>query len=354
MNLALDAMGGDYAPRAAVEGAVFFARAAPQHRVILVGDEAQVGPLLGRMRSGPNVELCHAPEVVEMEEGAAQAIRRKRQSSLRVCFDLIREGTAQAMVSAGHSGAVLAGALLVLGRLGPVERPAIAALFPGRSLNSRWLLLDAGANVQCKPRHLAQFAVMGEAFVRSRLGVERPKIALLANGEEDSKGTDLTRETLRLLRHSKMHVVGHLDGKDLFSGRADVVVTDGFTGNIALKTAESTSSAMTSLLREAVLHGGVLARAGAALLKPVLGRLRNAVDYAEIGGAPLLGVNGVGVVAHGRSSPKALMNALFAAADTVERGLREELEFRLNAAKVWLDEAPQPVKHGTNEDVSVG
>jgi glycerol-3-phosphate acyltransferase PlsX len=327
-------MGGDHAPAAAVEGAVLFARELVQHQVVLVGDEARVRPLL-KGAPLPNLELRHASEVVGMED-AATSIRAKRDSSLRVCFELMKAGDVQAVVSAGHSGAVMAGALLVLGRLRGVERPAIAALLPALKGGGRCLLLDAGANVECRPSQLAQFAVMGEAYVRAMLGVGRPRVALLSNGEEPSKGTSLTREAYRLLSKSDLRFVGYVEGKDIFSGDVEVVVTDGFTGNVVLKTSEGTATAVAGLLRSAIEKAGVGEKLGALLLGPTLAGLKKVVDYAEYGGAPLLGVEGVGIVAHGRSSPKAIKNALRAALQTAEARGHPALRESMGRAAAWL------------------
>jgi len=335
VKLALDAMGGDHAPAAVVEGAVLFARECPDHEVILVGDALRAGDELGRHHPPKNVSVHHASEVVEMEEHATASLRRKRDSSLRVCFELVRQGTASAAVSAGNSGAVMALGLLVLGRLRGVERPAIATLFPDIK-RGRCLLLDAGANVECRPSQLAQFAVMGEAYVRKLLGVARPRVGLLANGEEESKGTPLTRGAAALLKRSDLRFIGYVEGGDVFSGEVDVVVTDGFTGNVVLKTAEGAASAVAGMVRSAVEQAGFSEKVGALLLKPTLLGLRKVVDYAEYGGAPLLGVGGVGVVAHGRSNAKAIKNALLAALGTVRAGLSEELAARISAAAAWL------------------
>jgi glycerol-3-phosphate acyltransferase PlsX len=328
-------MGGDHAPESAVEGGLMFARAYPFHVLHMVGDEARVRPLVGSSMPS-NVELRHASEVVGMDEHAGAAMRSKKDSSLRVCFDLVKAGVAQAVVSAGHSGAVMAGALLVLGRVKGVERPAIATLLPALRGGGRCLLLDAGANVVCKPSHLAQFAVLGEAYVRRVLGVSEPKVALLSNGEEDSKGTDLTREALALLRKSPLKFLGYVEGKDLFSGDVDVVVTDGFTGNVVLKTSEGAALGMTALLRKAIDASHLPGRLGALLLKPTFLGLKKAVDYAEYGGAPLLGVDGVGIVAHGRSSPKAIFNALKAAVTVAEAELPKEILASMHQARTWL------------------
>jgi glycerol-3-phosphate acyltransferase PlsX len=333
VRLALDAMGGDYAPAAAVDGALLFAKAYPDHQVILVGDEGRVREALAGAEP-PNISLKHATEVVEMDDHAGASIRKKKDSSLRVCFELIREGHADGMASAGNSGAVMAGALLVLGRLKGVERPAIAALFPSLGAN-RCLLLDAGANVDCKPTQLAQFAVMGEAYVRKILGVTRPRVAVLSNGEEEGKGTALTREACALLRTSDLDFRGYAEGKDIFSGRIDVIITDGFTGNIVLKTSEGAAMGVAGLIRRAIARSGLSERLGALLLKPTLAGLKRVVDYAEVGGAPLLGVDGVGIIAHGRSSPKAVMNALRTALETAQAQLKDEMAARIAAAS-WL------------------
>ncbi len=270
-----------------------------------------------------------------MEEDAALAIRRKKDSSLRVGFELLRAKEADAFVSAGHSGALLAGALLVLGRLEGTERPAIAALLPALK-KARCLLLDAGANVECRPRQLAQWAVMGEAYVRTVMRVAAPRVAVLSNGEEPSKGTALTREAAALLRESDLNFVGYVEGKDIFSGGVDVVVTDGFTGNVVLKTAEGTALGVVGLIKQAIEHSPLPERVGALLMKPTLMGLRKMVDWAEYGGAPLLGVDGVAIVAHGRSDARALTNALGAAATTVELGLLPELQAALLRAASWL------------------
>ncbi|NTX08478.1 phosphate acyltransferase PlsX [Myxococcus sp. CA051A] len=352
MRLVLDAMGGDHAPGAPVEGGVLFARAHPEHEVVLVGDTARVTPHLGRGLPPPNLRVHHASEVVEMDDHASTAFRRKRDSSLRVGFELVRDGHGDALVSAGNSGAVMAGGLMTLGRLPGVERPAIAALFPALKGGGRCLLLDAGANVDCRPSHLAQFAVLGEAYVRLLLGVARPRVAVLSNGEEASKGTLLTREASDLLRQSDLDFGGYVEGKDLFSGDVQVVVTDGFTGNVVLKTSEGVGMGVIGMLRQAIeKRGGLSEKLGALLLQPALKGLRKMVDYAEYGGAPLLGLRGVGIVAHGRSSPRAIHNALGAALATAQGGLQEELTRCIARAAAWLPTHPRG-KRGTEEAVS--
>lgn len=354
MRIALDAMGGDNAPAEIVSGAVRFARAHPAHEVVLVGDAERVRVHLSQHPPVPvNVTVRHASQVVEMDEDAGAAIRRKKDSSLRVGLQLVRDGEASAFVSAGHSGAVMAGALLVLGRLPGVERPAIAALFPSLRTSrraGRCLLLDAGANVECRPGQLGQWAVMGEAYVRTVLGVERPRVAILANGEEASKGTALTRAASELLRGSPLDFIGYAEGKDIFSGKADVVVTDGFTGNIVLKTAEGTALGVVGLIKHAIERSPLPERVGAMLMKPTLLGLRKVVDWAEYGGAPLLGVNGVGIVAHGRSDAHAIFNALRAAQTTVEAHLQAELGQAIDRAAAWLPNRTGKKGKGATEE----
>lgn len=352
MRLVLDAMGGDHAPGAVIEGGVLFAREHPEHEVVLVGDATRVSEPLASAQPPGNVHFHHASEVVEMDEHASAAFRRKKDSSLRVGFELVRDGEASALVSAGNSGAVMAGGLLVLGRLPGVERPAIATLFPALRGGGRCLLLDSGANVDCRPSHLAQFAVMGEAYVRARLGVARPRVAVLSNGEEPSKGTVLTREASELLRHSSLDFVGYVEGKDIFSGEVHVVVTDGFTGNIVLKTSEGAAMGVAGLLRSAIeKRGGLAEKFGAMLLKSTLVGLKKVVDYAEYGGAPLLGLQGVAIVAHGRSSPRAIQNALKAALQTVGSGLQAELTRCIEQSSAWLPPRSRG-KGATGEAVS--
>ena len=341
MRLALDAMGGDHAPKASVEGALLFAKEFPQHDVLLVGREGAIREAVGSAGLPGNVVVHSAADVIGMEDNAGAAIRRKRDASLRVCFDLVKSGTADAVISAGHSGAVMAGALLVWGRLEGVERPAFGTFLPSMGTdangeNNRCLLIDAGANVECKASHLAQFAVMGSAYARAVRRVAHPRVGILSNGEEEGKGTELTREAWSLLRSSDLGFVGNVEGQDIFSGKVDVVVTDGFTGNVVLKTSEGAAMAVVSLIKSGVMNGGPLQKLGAWLLKPVFRGVRGRIDYAEYGGAPVLGVPKVAVVAHGRSCPRAIKNALRAAMQTVDAGLIAELERSFQSAQKWL------------------
>ncbi|MEW6487373.1 MAG: phosphate acyltransferase PlsX [Thermodesulfobacteriota bacterium] len=316
MRIAVDAMGGDHAPEAVVEGAVQAAREYGTH-VILVGDREAVHDLLKRHGAGDlPLTVRHASEVVGMQESPSHALRRKRDSSLRVAFDLVKAGEARAAVSAGNSGAAMAIAMLVLGRLPGVERPCIAAVLP--TLTGSTVLLDVGANVECKPIHLVHFAIMGEVFCRYVLQVERPRVGVLSNGEEESKGTELTRSAHQALKHSSLHYVGYVEGRDIFPGAADVVVTDGFTGNVVLKSAEGLAHVMGQMFKQE-LGRTLFSKMGYLLARGAFRKIRNRLDYAETGGAPLLGVNGVGIVSHGSSDARAIKNAIRVAHEFAER-----------------------------------
>jgi glycerol-3-phosphate acyltransferase PlsX len=332
--VALDAMGGDHAPVATVQGAIDAARKG--QAIILVGPEERVRAELDRQRASWNlpVQVRHAPEIVGMDDHPGQAMRRKKQNSIRVALEMVRDGEASAAVSAGNSGAVMAGAMMVLGCAGDVMRPAILSVLP--AAKGRSVMLDAGANVDCKPIHLVQFALMGEVYSRRVLGVSRPRVALLANGEEASKGTALTRAAAAALARSGLRFQGYCEGRDLLGGDVDVVVTDGFTGNVALKTMEGTAQALAVMMKEA-LHRTLPARLGGALVKNAIDEIRRRVDWREIGGAPLLGVDGVAVIAHGASDRRAVANAVARAADGARASCTGEIGEAAAQASVLLD-----------------
>jgi len=332
--VALDAMGGDHAPVATVQGAIDAARKG--QAIILVGPEERVRAELDRQRASWNlpVQVRHAPEIVGMDDHPGQAMRRKKQNSIRVALEMVRDGEASAAVSAGNSGAVMAGAMMVLGCAGDVMRPAILSVLP--AAKGRSVMLDAGANVDCKPIHLVQFALMGEVYSRRVLGVSRPRVALLANGEEASKGTALTRAAAAALARSGLRFQGYCEGRDLLGGDVDVVVTDGFTGNVALKTMEGTAQALALMMKEA-LHRTLPARLGGALVKNAIDEIRRRVDWREIGGAPLLGVDGVAVIAHGASDRRAVANAVARAADGARASCTGEIGEAAAQASVLLD-----------------
>ena len=319
MRIAVDAMGGDVGPAIVVPGAVAGARARGVG-VVLVGRRAEIEPELARLdTSGLDVTVLEAADVIEMDEHPAQAVRRKPRSSIALALDEVKGARAAAMVSAGNTGAVMAAALFVLGRIPGVERPALASVVP--TARGRSLLLDLGAVTDAKPHHLVQFAQMGHAYARQVLGLPRPSVGLLSNGEEPTKGNRLVQETFPLLAEALgTDFRGNVEGRDLALGTTDVIVTDGFTGNVALKTAEGVATMMGDLIR-AELTRTTSRKLAAALLRPAFRAVRARLDPSEYGGAPLLGVNGVVVIGHGRSDAKAIAAAIGAAREAAEHNL---------------------------------
>lgn len=323
MRVALDAMGGDHAPHEIVAGAADAVRDLDVE-VVLVGpadrlkDELRHFPDQGRLR------VVDAPEVIGMAEAPAMALRRKRRSSIAVALDLVRRGEADAMVSAGNTGAVMAAALLTLRPIEGIDRPAIAAVLPTRRERGRVIMLDAGANVDCRPKHLLQFGVMGSVYAARVLGVESPRVGLLSNGEEDTKGNELVIRSAELLRRSGLRFIGNVEGRGVFAGDADVVVCDGFVGNVVLKFGEGLALGIFSLLREE-LSRGLFVRLGVALARPRLRALALRLDHTEYGGAPLLGVDGICIVSHGSSKARAVRNAVGLAAESVRARMVEAI-----------------------------
>lgn len=327
ITVALDAMGGDNAPEATVAGALD-ARDELGVNVILVGKRPELERVLSRLNRG-SLPIQHASEVVAMGDEGAFAVREREDSSLMVAAGLVRDGKAQAMVSAGNTGAAMAAALLTWGRMKGAKRPAVGVVLP--PLHSPTLLLDAGANADCRPEHLRQFALLGSAYARARFGVERPRVGLLNIGSEESKGNQLAREAFLLLREDKrIDFVGNVEGRDIISEAADVVVTDGFTGNVVLKVVEGVASTITRMLL------GSLSSLSEEEMRPVLPallELRGHMDYRAIGGAPLLGVKGVCIIAHGSSDASAIRNSIRVAAEAVESGLLKRTEEMLAAGE---------------------
>jgi glycerol-3-phosphate acyltransferase PlsX len=308
MRIALDAMGGDNAPGVTLEGAVETVNEFDDIDVILVGktDVLEAG-LGGKRYPEGRITIKHASEVVGMEETAAVALRKKKDSSIKVAVDLVKNGQADAVVSAGHSGVAMATSLLALRKCEGVDRPAIATMMP--TINGSFLLVDAGANVDCAPANLLQFAYMGSAYCRIVQDIKEPRVALLSIGEEDTKGNELTKAVFHLLKKSCLNFVGNIEGKDIFGGSADVVVCDGFVGNTVLKVSEGLADAVIKILRDEITKS-LSRKLGYMLLKPAFRHLKKRTDYDEYGGAPLLGINGISIISHGRSSPKAIKNAL--------------------------------------------
>jgi glycerol-3-phosphate acyltransferase PlsX len=332
ITIALDAMGGDHAPRPEVEGGVVAARELGV-RVLLVGIPVEIKRELARHpHRGLAIEIVPASEVITMSDSPSQAFRKKKDSSAHVATRLVHEGMADAVVSAGNTGAVMAVSRFVLGTLPSVDRPALAAPFPTAGGGTA-VLLDVGANVDSKPGHLVQFAVMGEIYYRAIFGTRRPRVALLSIGEEEMKGNELTREAHSRLKHSAVNFVGNVEGREVFGGTVDVVVCDGFIGNIALKISEGVAEHIATLLKEA-LKSTLSSQVGYVLSKRAYKNFRKKIDYSEYGGAPLLGVKGVTVIGHGSSNAHAVKNAIRVAVELVRGGVNDRVEHELSALAV--------------------
>jgi glycerol-3-phosphate acyltransferase PlsX len=340
IDIVLDAMGTDKSPEPEIRGAILACRQLDV-RVHLVGPEEMLRPKLrdalktyassgfgGRKERLP-IFIAQASEWISMEDKAAQAVRSKRDSSMRVGLKMVREGRAAGFITAGNTGAAMATAKMVLGSLAGVDRPALAALLPTSS-GEPCVLLDVGANVDCDPENLVQFAVMGHMYAKNVLRVTNPRVGLLSIGEEDSKGNSLTRDTFPLLRELKLNFVGNVEGRDLYNGAADVVVCDGFVGNVALKTSEGLAKLVSSSLRES-LKSTVTSQVGAMLSQKAFKAFKKRLDYSEYGGAPLLGVRGVCIVGHGSSNERAVMNAIRVAAEFAQAEVNSGIEAMLAA-----------------------
>ncbi len=347
-------MGADAAPRVEILGALCAVDEADME-VVLVGDEARVRAILaeaGPARRDGRLSVQHAPEIITTTDSPAAAVKHKKKSSMRVCFELAKTGEVDAVVSAGNSGAMLACGLFVLGRLPGVERPAIVTTFPTKT--GQCALLDMGANVDPRPTVLAQFGVLGSVYARLRHKKARPRVGLLSNGSEEHKGTVLTRETHQLLCRARQAApaggpgaefdyVGYVEGRDIFKGEVDVIVTDGFTGNVMLKSLEGLVEAVFDMMRAEVMRGEPWVKLGAWLMQPALRRFKRRTDHAETGGAPLVGVEGVAMICHGGSDSRAIKNALLVARDFAEMKFFDELTQAIAShAFVWHDESASP------------
>ncbi|HEX7155363.1 MAG TPA: phosphate acyltransferase PlsX [Thermoanaerobaculia bacterium] len=307
-RVALDAMGGDHAPDEILKGALLALEEYPAVDIVLVGRQEVIRERLAALGSPnpPRVEIVDAREVVDMEDNSLAPIRRKRDSSIRVCANLVRDKRADIMVSAGHTGATMTSAYMVMGTIEGVSRPALTAAVP--NLKGDTILLDVGANPDTKPSNLREFAVMGHFYAQMMLGMEHPRIGLLSIGEEEGKGNELIKETFRVMKETGLNFIGNAEGRDVYNGNADVIICDGFTGNVLLKASESLAEMVFTLIRNEVK--GPLRKLGGLLMKPAFKALKKRTDYSEYGGAPLLGVNGGCIVCHGRSSAKAIKNAI--------------------------------------------
>jgi glycerol-3-phosphate acyltransferase PlsX len=328
-RIALDAMGGDHAPSEVVKGALLAAAEFPVE-IILVGQEDVVRRELAAAATGPiprNIDVFDAREVVTMEDTALAPLRRKRNSSVRVCANLVAEGRAQAFVSAGNTGATWTSARAVMGMIEGVSRPALATVVP--SLKGHTLLLDVGANVDAKPNHLREFAVMGHFYAQMLFGMEAPRVGLLSIGEEEGKGNELTKETYRVLKETGLNFIGNAEGRDVYNGNADVVVCDGFIGNVVLKASEALGEFVSTTLKEELTRSWKR-KIGAILARSAFDGLKKRMDYSEYGGAPLLGVKGGCIVCHGRSNAKAIKNAIRVARNFAINHIDEKIGTKVN------------------------
>ncbi len=316
MKIVVDAMGGDHAPGVVIDGSLAAVKEYDVE-VILVGDKPKIEQLLKKAKyTGSNISIVHAPEVIEMCESAATSVRRKRNSSIVIGLNLVKEGKADAFFSAGNTGAVVCAATLELRLLPGIERPGIGLITP--TLKGISLIIDVGANIDPKPTQLLQYGIMADAYCKNILNKPNPTVGLLNIGEEEKKGTEFLREAYELMGKSKINFIGNIEGKDLFSGKCDIIVCDGFVGNVALKVSESAAEAMQIFLKRHLLSN-IWGKIGLIFMMPSLKRFKKELDYAEYGGALLLGVNGVVIIGHGRSNKKAIKNAIRVAKEEVER-----------------------------------
>jgi len=324
VRVVLDAMGGDFAPQEIIKGGVLAKKEYKKDlELLLVGDKPVIEEELKKRGADfKDFEIIHAPEIIEMADSPAKAVKRKKESSIVKGIELIKNNYADAFVSAGSTGAVVAGSVLNLGLLPGIMRPGIAILVP--SLKGKTLIIDVGANIDPKPIHLLQYAVMGRAYYKLILGKDNVKIGILNIGEEETKGTEFLKETRLLLQKSDLNFIGNVEAKDIYSGKCEVVVCDGFAGNVALKVSEGFAEIMSKFLFEN-LRKGFLGKLGLLFIKEGLKNFKKIIDYSEYGGAPLLGVNGIVIISHGRSNAKAIKNAIKVAMTEVERNLNEKI-----------------------------
>ena len=325
MRIVVDAMGGDRAPGVVVEGAVQAARDLDLE-LVLVGQRGAVQSELDKHdTAGLSLTLQHASQVIEMDEHPAAAVKAKKDCSMVVGMELLKRHEADGFFTAGNSGGALAAALFRLGRIRGIKRPSISTVFPSQTRQGYCFLLDIGANADCRPEYLLQFAIMGSIYAERVLGVPNPRVAILSNGEEEGKGNQLVLETTPLLKNSALNFVGNAEGKDICLGLADVIVTDGFTGNVALKQAEGVAKFLLDLLKEEIT-GRSMSKVGGLLARPAFDEVKRRLDYREYGGAPLLGVDGIVIIGHGRSDAKAIRNGIQVAAQAVENSVLDAIK----------------------------
>ena len=327
VKIAIDAMGGDYGPEPIIKGCIQ-ALKLRQFTPILVGKKSEILPLLPK-RYRDKISIVDTDDVISMSDAATDAVKRK-DSTIYKAMELVKNGEADGVVSAGHSGAAMTLATLRLGRLKGVSRPALVTLMP-TSKGRRSILLDVGANVDSKPEYIAEFAVMGGCYAEDMLKIDNPRIGLLANGEEESKGNEITKETYKILQ-GYPGFIGNVEGGDIFNGSCDVITCDGFSGNLVLKASEGVASTISGLIKDYIRKSPV-AITGALLMRKVFKLLKQEIDYAEIGGAPLIGIKGCVIVSHGKSNPKAIKNAIFQAINYIDTGVNEHIVSRLEMLK---------------------
>lgn len=323
MRVAVDAMGGDKAPHEIVKGSILAAQQLPNDDILLVGDEQAIQRELNSYESIPkNIIIHHASQVVQMNDPATYSIRHKTNSSITKCVGLVAKGEAVALVSAGHTGATVAASTMQLRTLKGIHRPGIIVTFPTR--NGVCLIIDVGANIACKPIHLLQYGIMASVFSRCMFGIENPRVGLLNIGEEDAKGNDLAKETYTLLSNSNLHFIGNIEGREIFDNKADIVICEGFVGNVLLKFAEGLSMSLLSTIKTEAMKG-FWTRLGLFLCRPAFEPLRAKLDFTEYGGVPLLGVNGICIICHGRSDSKAIKNAIKVAITLSKNKINEHI-----------------------------
>lgn len=329
MKIIIDAYGGDHSPDAMVEGAIQAVKEIEDVEIIITGDKDELTKKLSEFGyTGDKIEVYHAPEAISCEESPTMAIRRKTNSSLVAGLNLLKErDDIVAMISAGSTGAVLAGGLFIVGRIAGVKRPALAPLLPTVFADKRTLLIDCGANVDCKPEYLQQFAIMGSIYVKAMCGIESPRVALMSNGVEDTKGNEQIHKTFELLKNTKeINFVGNIEGRDLFTGENDVVVCDGFTGNVAMKSAEGTLNVFKTVLKEEIKSAGLFQKLGALSLKKVFKKLSKRLNYTEVGGSPFVGLNKILIKSHGSSKANTIYSCVLQAVEIHKSNYIEKMK----------------------------
>lgn len=335
MKIAIDAMGGDNAPSIVIEGTAQALELNSDFEVILVGHTEKIAPYMKQfnLNDNPRVTVVHAEDVVEMGEPSTIALRSKKKSSITIAATLVAKGEADAVVSAGHTGAAVAATKVKVRTLPGIERPAIATIMPAK--NGKFILCDAGANTDCGPQNLAQFAIMAEAYSKLTFGIENPTIGLLSVGEEDTKGNELTKETFKILSQMPINFIGNIEGNDMFNNKADVVVCDGFVGNVVLKTSEGLAKTIKGFISDA-FHKNFFRKIIGVLAKIGLNDLKAVTDKDEYGGAPLLGLKKTCIIGHGSSSPKAIRNAIRVAGEFVKADINDKISKKINSSNITI------------------